>query len=244
MATSKSAADPVVRVARRLAGAMEGLEFTTPSHVYNPLQYAWPAHRQYLLKYAAASGRVLLLGMNPGPWGMAQTGVPFGDVGMVRDWLGIHAALRKPLPKQHPRYPITGFACARNEGSGGRFWGWAQARFGAPENFFRHFFVWNYCPLLFIGQDRNMIPGKLRKAEAEPLTAACDQALKSLVRAIQPVAVVGIGRYAETRAREVLGGHLPIGYLHHPSPANPAANRDWPAMAETALAPWLGSDPS
>jgi single-strand selective monofunctional uracil DNA glycosylase len=83
----------------------------------------------------------------------------------------------------------------------------------------------------------------LRAAEAAPLLAACDAALASLVRAIEPSAVVGIGRYAETRARAVVGGRVPVGFMHHPSPANPTANRDWPALAESALAPWLPSLP-
>ncbi|MGB8634073.1 MAG: uracil-DNA glycosylase family protein [Rhodanobacteraceae bacterium] len=238
-AATKNSTDAVIRLTRSLARAAGKLDFRTPSHVYNPLQYAWPAHRQYLKRFAGERGRVLLLGMNPGPWGMAQTGVPFGDVGMARDWLGIQAPLKKPLPEQHPKYPITGFDCPRSEGSGSRFWGWAQQRFGSPEKFFEQFFVWNYCPLLFIGEGRNLIPGKLRKDENEPLMALCNQALEALLRAIEPVAVVGIGRYAETRAREVASERIPIAYLHHPSPANPAANRDWPAMANQTLGPWL-----
>ena len=35
--------------------------------------------------------RVVFLGMNPGPFGMAQVGVPFGEVAAVRDWLRIDA---------------------------------------------------------------------------------------------------------------------------------------------------------
>ena len=232
------------RLAQRLGRAVDRLEFRTPSHVYNPLRYAWPAHRQYLQRFGAARGRILLLGMNPGPWGMAQTGVPFGEVGMARDWLGIQAPLRAPLPEQHPRYPIRGFDCTRSEGSGARFWGWARQRFDSPEEFFARFFVWNYCPLLFLADNRNLIPGKLPAAEAAPLLHVCDAALQSLLRALQPSAVVGIGRYAEARARIVVGGRLPVGFLPHPSPANPAANRNWPALAEAALAPWLPPKPN
>lgn len=238
-AANRLALNASARVARRLARAVDRLQFGTPSHVYNPLRYAWPAHRQYLQRYGAMRGRVLLLGMNPGPWGMAQTGVPFGEVAMVRDWLGITAPLRPPLPVQHPSYPIRGFACPRSEGSGRRFWGWARQRFGSPEAFFARFMVWNYCPLLFLANNRNLTPGMLRAGEAAPLLAACDAALASLVRAIEPAAVVGIGRYAEARAQIVVGDRLPVGFLHHPSPANPTANRDWPALAESMLAPWL-----
>lgn len=234
-----AAMHPLTRVARRLATAVDDLHFVTPSHVYNPLRYAWPAHRQYLERFGSGRGRVLLLGMNPGPWGMAQTGVPFGEVHIVRDWFGIEAPLKPPLPAQHPKYPVVGFDCQRSEGSGRRLWGWAAQRFGTPERFFDRFFVWNCCPLLFIAGGRNLVPGKLTRTESEPLLAACDRAMTELLQVLQPVALVGIGRWAEVRARTLSDGRLPVGYLHHPSPANPAANRGWPAMAEAALAPWL-----
>ncbi|MEO8855404.1 MAG: uracil-DNA glycosylase family protein [Burkholderiaceae bacterium] len=224
---------------RALAREASDLRLTTPSHVYNPLVYAWAAHREYLRRYGAKRGRVLLLGMNPGPWGMTQTGVPFGDVVMVRDWFGIESRLGEILPKQHPKYPILGMACHRNEGSGARLWRWAEARLGAPEDFFERFFVWNYCPLLFIGHGRNLTPEHLSRRETEALTAVCDRALAAAVYALAPVAVVGIGRYAQKRATTLLGPEADVRYLLHPSPANPAANRDWPAMAEEVLKPWL-----
>lgn len=231
----------LLKAARTLAHEAGDLRFTTPSHVYNPLDYAWAAHREYLQRYGAARGRVLLLGMNPGPWGMAQTGVPFGDVKMVREWFGIEAELAGVLPEQHPKYPILGMACHRNEGSGARVWGWAQARMGPPDAFFSRFFVWNYCPLLFIGNGHNLIPERLNRHETEALTAVCDRALVAAIRALAPAAVVGIGRYAERRAKLVLGEDAEVRYLPHPSPANPAANRDWPLLAEQALKPWLPS---
>ncbi|MGH8273224.1 MAG: uracil-DNA glycosylase family protein [Gammaproteobacteria bacterium] len=240
VANSKSEPEnAVVKIARRLARDAGALEFTTPSHVYNPLQYAWAAQREYLERYGQKPGRVILLGMNPGPWGMAQTGVPFGDVTQVREWFRIEAKLARRLPEQHPKYPIMGMNCHRREGSGTRLWGWARERFGTPERFFARFFVWNYCPLLFIGNNRNMTPNQLRREEAVPLTDACDRALALAAEALQPQAVVGIGHYAETRAREVIGERVPVSYLLHPSPANPMANREWPERAERALKPWL-----
>jgi single-strand selective monofunctional uracil DNA glycosylase len=233
----------LLKIVRNFASEIDRLRWSTPSHVYNPLVYAWNAHRQYLQRYGAARGRVLLLGMNPGPWGMAQTGVPFGDVAMVRDWFHISSPLAEPLPPQHPRYPILGMACHRSEGSGSRVWRWAQSRLGTPEAFFERFFVWNYCPLLFIKDGRNLIPERLGKAETDALTAVCDRALATVVRALQPSVVVGIGRYAQQRATAVLGAEADVRYLLHPSPANPAANRNWPALAEQVLGPWLPSPP-
>ena len=229
----------LLKTTRALARDVGALHLTTPSHVYNPLVYAWAAHQEYLRRYGAQRGRVLLLGMNPGPWGMAQTGVPFGDVTMVRDWFGIEKGLGKVLPEQHPKYPILGMACHRSEGSGSRVWRWAEARLGSPDDFFARFFVWNYCPLLFIKDGRNLIPEHLSASEREALTAVCDRALAAAIRALEPAAVVGIGRYAERRAQAVLGDAAHVHYLIHPSPANPLANRDWPALAEQALKPWL-----
>lgn len=229
----------LLKVTRKLAREVDDLDFTTPSHVYNPLDYAWTAHREFLHRFGAQRGRVMLVGMNPGPWGMAQTGVPFGDVSTVRDWFGIESELAKSLPPQHPKYPILGMACHRTEGSGSRVWGWAQDRMGAPEDFFARFFVWNYCPLLFIGNDRNLIPQQLSRDELTALTDVCDRAMLAAVDALAPAAVVGIGRFAERRAKAVLGEDADVRYLLHPSPANPAANRDWPAQAEATLKPWL-----
>jgi len=228
-----------IRIARRLARDMQALHFSTPSHVYNPLVYTWAAHREYLSRYGTAPGRVLLLGMNPGPWGMAQTGVPFGDVAMVRDWFDIPLQLGRELPAQHRKYPILGKDCRRSEGSGARLWHWAQQRVGTPEAFFARFFVWNYCPLLFIKDARNLVPERLGRHEGAALTQACDRALADVWRALRPTAVVGIGRYAQARARAVLAADVQVHYLPHPSPASPAANRDWPGLAEAALEPWL-----
>ena len=232
-------ASALIHVARRLGREADSIKWYTPSHVYNPLRYAWSAQREYLMRFGTKTGRVLLLGMNPGPWGMAQTGVPFGDSMMVREWLKIETRLAHNLPVQHPKYPILGMRCGRHEGSGSRLWSWARQRFGRPERFFARFFVWNYCPLLFLYQGRNLTPQHLNRREARELNAVCDHALLRVMQLLKPAAVVGIGRYAEARARNLLEGHLPLGYLPHPSPASPAANRNWAALAERALKPWL-----
>ncbi len=219
------------------------LDWRTPSHVYNPLQYAWNGHRIYLQRYGRKRGRVLLVGMNPGPWGMAQTGVPFGNISAVRDWFRIESRLARSLPVQHPNYPILGMRCHRDEGSGRRLWGWAQRRFGTPERFFERFFVWNYCPLLFICRNRNLTPAGLTARESNALGRVCDRALERTIEVLEPRAIVGIGRYAEERARLVAAGRTAVGYLPHPSPASPAANRDWDSLADRALAPWLHRQP-
>ncbi len=220
-----------------LVARLRGLSFAPPvSHVYNPLIYARAPWDTYCRRYGQGSPEVLFLGMNPGPFGMAQVGVPFGEIAAVRDWLGIRAAVGRP-PRQHPRRPVQGFDCPRSEVSGRRFWGWAKERFGTPEAFFSRFFVANYCPLLFIEESgRNRVPEKLPRSEREPLFRACDEALRRTVDQLGPSHVIGVGRFAEKRARAALGERrLVIGSVPHPSPANPRANRGWAPLADEAL---------
>jgi len=213
------------------------LVFTAPiTHVYNPLEYAAEPYRQYVERYANAP-EVLLIGMNPGPWGMAQTGVPFGDVEMVKDWLGIHGPVGKP-PIEHPKRPVLGFSCRRREGSGRRLWGWARDRFGAPESFFARFFVVNYCPLcFFLADGANLTPDKLPAAQRRELFAVCDAALRHTAEFLQPRHALGVGRFAEQRAAAALAGlDIQVGGIPHPSPASPLANRGWAAQLEASLA--------
>jgi single-strand selective monofunctional uracil DNA glycosylase len=206
------------------------------THVYNPLDYALAPMARYFEKYGRGRREVVLLGMNPGPFGMAQTGIPFGDVQMVRDWLRIEEPVGKP-ETEHPKRPVAGFECPRGEVSGARLWGWARERFGTPRRFFARFFVANYCPLCFIEDTgRNRTPDKLPAAEQTPLFAACDRALRATVEYMKPTYVIGVGKFAETRARTALDGlEVKVGGILHPSPASPLANRGWAPAAETAL---------
>jgi single-strand selective monofunctional uracil DNA glycosylase len=174
--------------------------------------------------------------MNPGPWGMAQTGVPFGEIAAVRDWLRLDAAVGRPSP-EHPKRPVSGFACRRSEVSGRRLWGWARSVSGEPETFFARFFVANYCPLAFMeSSGKNRTPDKLPPDERRPLFEACDRALRDTVRVLRAHTVIGIGRFAEERARSALAGtEIRVGRISHPSPANPAANRGWEDLVEGEL---------
>ena len=205
------------------------MRFAAPiEHVYNPLRYAWGSHEIYLRKFGGSPKRVVFLGMNPGPFGMVQTGVPFGEINAVRNWLGIEAAVGKPK-REHPRRRVTGFACARSEVSGQRLWGLFAARFGSPAGFFSQHIVMNYCPLAFLeNSGRNRTPDRLPAAERSLLFAACDEHLRSVITALEPEWLIGIGEFAARRAAEVFPQGAPkLGRILHPSPASPAANRDW-----------------
>jgi single-strand selective monofunctional uracil DNA glycosylase len=213
------------------------MRFSEPvTHVYNPLVHAGRGHRRYLRRFGDGRKRVVFLGMNPGPYGMTQTGVPFGEIAAVRDWMRIEERIDRPRP-EHPKRPVDGFACTRSEVSGARLWGAIANHWRHPEAFFRDHFIANYCPLVFMEDSgRNRTPDKLPAAERDPLYAACNDHLRRLVKILEPEWVIGVGAFAETRAREVLGDlDLAFGRVLHPSPANPRANRDWAGEAEREL---------
>jgi single-strand selective monofunctional uracil DNA glycosylase len=234
---------PLVAISSELSARVDALAFPSVPFVYNPLVYARAPHETYLERWGARSPRELVMvGMNPGPFGMAQTGVPFGDVAMVRDFVGVTGPVGKP-PREHPRRPVAGFACTRPEVSGTRFWAWARERFGTAERFFDRVFVANWCPLVFMEESgRNRTPDRLPASERVELFAACDDALSRVVEVLRPRLVVGVGRFAERRARVVLGSRVEIGCITHPSPASPAANRDWAATVDGQLRD-LGFEP-
>ena len=232
----------LVQVTKAAVVELAQLRFGEPvACVYNPLDYAWEMHRQWLERYGRGAKEVLLVGMNPGPFGMVQTGVPFGEVEAVRSWLGLRGEVRQPA-SVHPKRPIEGLACTRAEVSGRRLWGWAAQRFVTPQRFCRRFFVTNYCPLAFVAASgANLTPDKLRKHETAPLFRICDRLLAAVVADLRPTWVVGVGACAEARARAIFGDRVRIGRIPHPSPASPAANLGWEKLADEAFAA-LGID--
>lgn len=230
----------LVAAARRLRRGADALRFAPPvGGVYDPLRYAGAVYEAYLRRFAASPKRTVFLGMNPGPWGMAQTGVPFGEVAAVRDWMGLEGPVARPA-STHPRLPVLGFGCTRSEVSGRRLWGLMRERFGDPASFFREHLVMNYCPLLFLdGAGRNLTPDRLRREDRDRLFPLCDAHLAAVVEALRPAWLVGVGGFAEARIREAAeaGGWtgVRVARIPHPSPASPAANRDWAGLATRAL---------
>lgn len=221
-----------------LSDALDELTFSSPAaYVYNPLVYARAAHRRYVERFANAGASVLMIGMNPGPWGMAQTGIPFGAIQPVTGWLGFGSEPITQPARQHPKRPVDGFACRRNEVSGQRVWGWAEETFGTPERFFSRFFIGNYCPLLFLEESgRNVTPDKLRAEERKPMLALCDQTLRRQVELLQVEWVIAFGVWAEKQARNALADlDVKVGRILHPSPASPMANRGWAGQATDQL---------
>ena len=232
-------AEPLIESAARLRDDLSSLRFAAPvAYVYRPLEYAWDRHCDYLRRFGAGRKRIVFFGMNPGPFGMTQTGVPFGEIAAVRDWMGIEGPVGRPEP-EHPKRRVSGFACDKSEVSGRRLWGLFASRFGKVENFFKEHFVANYCPLVFMSETgANVTPDKIPLAEAEPMEALCDAHLRQVIAALNPEWVIGVGGFAEQRALralEALGGGFKVGRVLHPSPASPLANRDWAGEATKQL---------
>ena len=245
MPKSNVVTEKVLAAGAKLCDEIDRLRFAEPvAHVYNPMRYAWPMHEAFVRRFGAAKKRVLLLGMNPGPWGMVQTGVPFGEVAVVRDWLKLDAPIAKP-EHEHPKRPVQGLACPRSEVSGRRLWGFFSEHFDKPEDFFAEHYVLNYCPLAFLEEGgRNHTPDKLPKAESAPLFAACDRHLEQVVETFDPEWLVGVGAFAQKKLAALFGpkaagrtksSDRKIGVVLHPSPASPAANRGWAEAAERQL---------
>lgn len=169
---------------------------------------------------------------------LSSSQVPFGEVSVVRDWLGLGGPVRSP-PQEHPKRPVLGLECPQSEVSGARFWGFFRNLCGQPEVFFRHCFVHNLCPLLLLAPSgRNITPAELPARQREQLLGVCDVALCRQVQLLGVRLVVGVGRLAEQRARRALAGLMPevqVEGLLHPSPRSPQANKGWEAVAKERL---------
>ena len=231
--------DELIDSAQRLASSLRKLKFSPPvACVYRTLDYAWEAHRLYLERFGKGPKRVIFLGMNPGPFGMAQTGVPFGEVTAVRDWMQIEAPIGKPL-QEHPKRPIDGFQCKRSEVSGRRLWGLFADRSKDAEAFFKDHFVLNYCPLIWMSETgANLTPDKISAAEIAPVEKACLRHLQEVIGILQPSYLIGVGGFAEERLQRAVaasGSSAKVGRILHPSPASPAANRGWAEIASRQL---------
>lgn len=110
---------------RQLSDELDAIGPPPGIAAYNPLAYARAAHERYLELFGGPR-RLLIVGMNPGPWGMVQTGVPFGNVETARTILGFGGSFDVDIVGQPAQAldirPVQGFRCQRDEVSGRRFW--------------------------------------------------------------------------------------------------------------------------
>lgn len=229
----------LIRAGRELAGELRPLVFSGPvSHTYLTVDYAREGYEGYLRKFGDSKKRVLMLGMNPGPFGMAQTGVPFGEIAAVREWMGLNPKIGKP-ENEHPKRRITGMDCPKSEVSGKRLWGLFSERFPKAEDFFSDHLVINFCPLIWMKDTgANLTPDKIKSSEMVEVDAACQRHLRQLIGILAPEYLIGVGAYAEKRmlaAKSEMGEDAKVRKILHPSPASPAANRGWAEAAERQL---------
>jgi len=224
--------DSILQRFKNFSDNLNNLIFDKELVVYNPIDYASESHDLYLKKYGNGQKRILFMGMNPGPWGMVQTGIPFGAIQPVKNFLKIKTRINKPT-FQHEKRPVNGFDCSRQEVSGSRLWSWVENNWTNADSFFCNCFVHNYCPLAFFdAQGRNITPEKINSIERLALEDLCGEFLLNLALAMNCEWVIGIGNYAESKAKKILQNtHIKVGKLLHPSPASPLANKGWAAMA-------------
>jgi single-strand selective monofunctional uracil DNA glycosylase len=239
----------IVVVAKKLSNrcdpiAPKIIAQTQVEYVTNPLSYAWQYHESYLSQYSGLGAKTLLLGMNPGPYGMAQCGVPFGATDIARDFLSITGEICDPIGR-HPKRPIEGLEFSRQEVSGTRLWGLLKQIWKTPQQIHENVFLVNHCPLLMLGgSGKNITPDNISGSAKQEVLEICDQHLIEVVDSLAIERIVGIGKYAEKRAKLALPKHdIEITTCWHPSPASPLANRndgaDWRGQVKSVL---LGED--
>ena len=209
---------------------------------YNPLHYAWDAHEAYLRKMGGGGARTVILGMNPGPHGMGQMGIPFAAPSVVRDLLGITG-----IPVDQPEVvassrPVVGLEYPREEVSGTRLWGLLAEYYGDVGAIASSVFLVNHCPLMLFSGPRatNITPDKVAGPTAQVLLERCDPHLREVVSVLNAERVIGVGKFAESRARSALAAEaVEIVGCWHPSPASPLANRnggaDWRVNVRAVL---------
>ncbi len=222
------------------ASECQEIEYPECVYVYHPLNYAWNFHKKYLELYVKKGTKALFLGMNPGPFGMAQTGIPFGEVNVVKEYLKIDEPLLA-LPITHPKRPIEGLLCERSEVSGRRLWSLIEKKFPLSKQFTPHLAIMNYCPVVFVDTGptgKNIIPEKIEKEVRVELEKVCDTYLDDIIDIIRPISVVGIGQYAKKKLSLSIARskkNIYVTSIIHPSPANPQANKGWLEIVEKAL---------
>ena len=142
--------------------------------------------------------------------------------------------------REHPKRPIWGLECPQREVSGSRFWSLVQSISGTPDAFFANCYVYNYCPLVFLGMSgKNITPPSLGSSAREPLLQACDKALVDIVNLMGIEKIVAVGRFVEERSKLVLKTanreDVEVIFIMHPSPINPKANAGWESIVKGQL---------
>ncbi|KAK6639299.1 hypothetical protein RUM43_007571 [Polyplax serrata] len=237
MTSNLSACEKLLAIEHQMCSELNNLKFTPPiDYVYNPLLYAKDLHENFIKKYFEnCSKKILFLGMNPGPWGMCQTGIVFGDKDHVKEWLKLCGQVNKPK-KEHPRKKITGLDCSRKEISGKKFWGFFRKLCQTPEQFFQHSFVYNLCCLAFVDTSgKNITPPEIKDIQVRNrLLNICNETFVKIIKEFKFEIVIGVGKFAEKNAITELRrnglSNVKVLSIPHPSPRSAKIFRVWEEM--------------
>ena len=210
-------------------------------YAYNPLDYAWNPHSEYIRRHGGMGAKILIVGMNPGH-GMGNTGIPFGCPKMVREILEITGFDVGSPTITHPKRPIIGLEHPKPEVSGTRIWGTLSQIYGPRNAAASEVFIVNHCPLwMFNEKGTNITPDKLRGSTADTLRNVCDEHLREVADILDSNVVIGVGRYAQRRVEAIFqDSKIEVRNVPHPSPANPFANRNGGADWREAFRSVLG----
>ncbi|KAI4467116.1 single-strand selective monofunctional uracil dna glycosylase [Holotrichia oblita] len=227
----------LLKHANGLNEKLSNLSFNKPvEYIYNPVEYAFDMYEAFIRKFCNEEKKILLLGMNPGPWGMAQTGIPFGEIKMVKEWYRIEAKINKPAI-ECPDRPIMGLNCHRSEISGKRLYEFFKKVSDTPENFFKNTYLYNYCPLAFMMKQngKNITPAQLKGSVKKELEEHCNDTLLQVLSTLNTEIIIALGKYVKDQAESILRAHnidhIQVIYLLHPSPQIPG-NQNWGTKAQ------------
>ncbi|KAH8271369.1 hypothetical protein KR018_007666 [Drosophila ironensis] len=205
--------------------------------IYNPLVYASRLHGDYLRRYLSGPKKLVLVGMNPGPNGMGQTGIPFGNVRTVKVMMQLSGTVDKPAV-EHPKRPVVGLDCHIEEPSGVRLWELFLRLSGNMDTFSQQCFVHNFCPLAFFDEaGRNLTPSELKGTYKTRIRDLCLEALEQQLALLKPTIVVAVGEYVHSvlkRSDYCKSDSISVLRLAHPSPRS-VNNTNWPEKAEAFL---------
>lgn len=226
----------IINRTKKFSKELESIKSIIPDSlfVYNPLTYALDMHLAYIEKYAIKNTKILFLGMNPGPFGMTQNGIPFGEINFVKDYFNFNCEIKSPKI-EHQYRPIEGLGCSRSEVSGKRFWSLMRDHYGDSNSLVGQVYVANYCPFVFLEKTKtakNITPDKLPKEIRVVINKICDDYLWDTQEILQCESLIGIGKYAEKKLKN---NKYPYSSILHPSPASPLANKGWAERASLKL---------
>jgi single-strand selective monofunctional uracil DNA glycosylase len=231
------------RSARRWQSLAPRIAASTGWKIWNPGLYAASWHALFRKEYPASAGCILVFGLNPGPYGMAQTGIPFTDLKRLREHL---PRLAKGLERRGCSLAGVGLAprslrpyLSRTfESSAVRVYRFLSRGWGSAEDGWRSVVVANPCSLLFMdAAGENRTPADLVGAvsrrtgslvAARRLRERCNAlrrlAAREAVRVLSPRGVVLLGKDAQramqTGIAPLLGPDSILGW-EHPARAVP-----------------------